>query len=341
MARIDLPAVTQWISAAAHEHGGHLAAHLMTRLSISRRIANKLIAKLVQAQWLASVGTPRRPHHTAGALRQVVRRYLLSGLEEDLPWARDFAPFFALRPNVARLVQHAFTELLNNAVDHSGGTSVTVSLRQTAAHVQLLVSDDGRGIFDRIAEAFDIDDPATAMLELGKGKLTSDPERHSGRGLFFSSRLADVFDLHANARAFQQRAWDGHRWMPGRAMDRQGTSIYLAIALDTVRTLDEVLRQHSTDGRGVAFDATSVPLQLLTGDQVGLESRAQARRVVQRLGSFRRAELDFGGVGEVGHGFTDELFRVFSRQHPGVELVPVRMAPRVAEMVDAVRSGAA
>lgn len=341
MARIDLPAVTQWITAAAQQHGGELAAHLEARLGISRRGAHKLITRLVQAQWLVSEGTPRRPRHAAGPLRQVVRRYLLSGLEEDLPWARDFAPFFALRPNVARMVQHAFTELLNNAADHSGGTSVTVSLRQTAAHVQLLVSDDGRGLFDRIAEAFDIADPATAMLELGKGKLTSDPDRHTGRGLFFTSRLADVFDLHANTRAFQQRAWEGHRWTPGRAMERQGTSIYLAMPLDTTRTLDDVLRAHSTDGRGVAFDATCVPLQLLMAQQVGLESRAQARRVAQRLSAFRRAELDFGGIGEVGHGFADELFRVFTREHPGVELVPVHMTPRVAEMVDAVRTGVA
>jgi anti-sigma regulatory factor (Ser/Thr protein kinase) len=36
------------------------------------------------------------------------------------------------------------------------------------------------------------------MLELSKGKLTSEPDRHNGRGLFFTSRLADVFDLHAN-----------------------------------------------------------------------------------------------------------------------------------------------
>jgi hypothetical protein len=39
----------------------------------------------------------------------------------------------------------------------------------------------------------------------------------------------------------------------------------------------------------------------------------------------------------VGHGFTDELFRVFGSQHPELQLVPVNMAPRVAAMIGSVR----
>ena len=138
------------------------------------------------AQWLQRDGMRRDAAYRPGPLRQVVQRYPLAGLQEDLPWQRDFAPCFDLPPNVARMAQHAFTELLNNAIDHSGGTQVTVSVRQTALHLQLLVSDDGVGVFERIQQNFDIADPTLAMLELSKGKLTSAPDRHSGHGLFFS-----------------------------------------------------------------------------------------------------------------------------------------------------------
>jgi anti-sigma regulatory factor (Ser/Thr protein kinase) len=285
-------------------------------------------------------GSPRRPRHAPGLLRQVVQRYTLAGLEEDLPWSRDFAPCFRLPAEVQRMVQHVFCELLNNAIDHSEGTSVTVSMRQTAAHVQLLVSDDGRGLFDKIHEAFALEDPMLAMLELSKGKLTSAPQRHTGRGLFFTSRLADVFDLHANERAFQRRAWDTEGWQPGIALKHRGTSVYAAIALDTTRTLDQVLQAYSADASGVAFDRTVVPLRLITSALAGLESRAQARRVASRLHEFRRAEVDFAGVTRIGHGFADELFRVFSAQQPGFELVPVNMAPAVASLVESVRRAA-
>lgn len=334
----DLAAVTQWITATAARAGAELPAQVCERLGIGRRAALALLRRLEAAQWLVHEGTPRRRVWRPGPLRQVVQRYAIAGLHEDLPWARDFAPFFALPPEVARMAQHAFTELLNNAIDHSGGTQVTVSMRQTAAHLQLLVSDDGCGVFQRIESAFSIGDPTLAMVELAKGKLTTQPERHTGRGLYFTSRLADMFDLHANETAFQYRGWDRRSWHAGKPLSRQGTSIYMAIALDTPRTLDAVLRAHSLDGAGYGFDRTVVPLQLLAGPSSGLESRAQAKRVASRLQSFRRAEVDFSGIADVGHGFVDELFRVFMREQPQLELVPVGMAPRVAAMVDSVRA---
>ncbi|GAB4041779.1 MAG: DUF4325 domain-containing protein [Rubrivivax sp.] len=330
MKRTSLAAATTWITAAAASHGDDLIAHVMQRQGLSRRRARKLLAALVQTQWLRAEGTPRKPVYRPGPMRQVVRHYPLAGLEEDLPWARDFAPLLDLKPHVARLAQHAFTELVNNAIDHSGGSGVTVSVRQTGFHLQMLVSDDGCGVFESVRRGHGIDDPAVAMLELSKGKLTTQPERHCGHGLFFVARSADIFDLHANRQAFQRRPGKSG-WFGLRPLERQGTSVFLAIALDTPRTLDDVLRAHAEAGYG--FDHTEVALRLLTGPSIGLESRAQARRVAARLTQFRRAKLDFSGIADIGPAFADELFRVFARAHPDVELRPEAMAPRVAAMV--------
>ena len=175
------------------------------------------------------------------------------------------------------------------------------------------------------------------MLELAKGKLSTRPDGHNGRGLFFTARLADIIDLHANALAFQQRDWQREQWHRTRPACRQGSAVYVAFNLDTERRLDAVLRRYSLDGAGYGFERTVVPLQLATGPQLALASRAQARRVAHRLQRFRRVELDFGGLDSVGHGFADELLRVFSHQHPEVDLVPVNMAPQVAAMVQSVR----
>ncbi|RVT51605.1 STAS-like domain-containing protein [Rubrivivax albus] len=334
MPRPTLASATTWITAAATHHPDDLIDHLMLCLGISRRRTRRLLGQLVDAHWLVEEGSKRRPHYRPGPMRQVVRRYALAGLAEDCPWAQDFAPFFDLRPNVARLAQHAFTELLNNAIDHSGGSGVTVSMRQTGLHLQMLVSDDGCGLFQRIEQAWQIDDPRLAMLELGKGKLTTQPARHLGQGLFYVARAADVFDLHANRHGFQRRP--GHSgWADVRPIERQGTSIYLAIALDTPRTLDQVLRSHADDGYG--FDHTEVSLRLLTGPSTWLESRAQARRVTARLSAFRRAHLDFSGIDEIGPAFADELFRVYASAHPQVQLVPEAAAPRVAAMIASVQ----
>jgi anti-sigma regulatory factor (Ser/Thr protein kinase) len=338
MARIDIHSLCLWITAAAVQHPNDLARQVVERTGLTRATVNKALARLVALNWLERSGTPRKPVHRPGLLRQVVQQYTLSGLQEDVPWSRDFAPFFQLPPHVRQMTQHAFVELLNNAIDHSEGASVTVSLRQTPSHVQLLVSDDGRGLFDKIEAAFDIDDPHLAIFELSKGKLTSEAKRHTGRGLFFTSKLADVFDLHANEVAFQQRGWETSGWRPARALKRRGTSVYAAIALDTPRSLETVLNAWSLDGAGVGFDRTVVPVRLMTSPEVGLESRAQARRVASRLGEFQRAEIDFDGIDRIGHGFADELFRVQAADHPRLDLQPVNMTAAVAAMVRSVRA---
>ncbi len=339
VARQNLETITQWITAAAQRRPHGLDVELAARMNVSQRSARRTLARLVELNWLVREGSARRPEWRPGLLRQVVQRYELAGLEEDLPWSLDFAPHFVLAPNLLRLVQQAFNELLNNAIGHSGGSHVAVSLRQTANQAQLLVSDNGVGLFERIAQTFSIASPALAMLELSKGKLTSQPERHTGQGLFFTSRLADVFDLHANDAAFQQRAWDERGWHPQRALRHAGTSIYAAFALDTPRTLDGVRRAYSVgaDPFGVDFNRTVVPLRLITSTIEGLESRAQARRVCARLGEFRRAEIDFGGVASVGHAFADELFRVFGPAQHSLELVPVNMSPAIAALVASVQ----
>ncbi len=339
MTRLAIDHLTLWISAAAREHSHDLVAHVEERTGASRRAVQAALRRLVDAHWLTRSGTSRRPVYAPGLLRQVARSYTLHGLQEDLPWQRDFAPNFDLPPQVTRMIQHGFTELVNNAADHSGGSSVTVSLRQTPSHVQLLVSDDGCGVFDKICAAFDIADAQHAMLELSKGRLTSQPEQHTGRGLFFSSQLADVFDIHANNTAFQRRAWESTGWQRGRPLPRQGSSIYMAIALDTKRTLDQVLEAWSTAGDGIEFDQTTIALRLLAGPGQPLDSRAQARRVAARLPMFKRAEISFDGVADVGHGFADELFRVFARAHKEVELLPTHMTPRIAALVKSAQNG--
>ena len=339
MTRLAIDHLTLWITAAAHEHALDLPAYVEERTGASHRATLAALRRLVDAQWLTRGGSARRPVYGPGLLRQVVRSYTLHKLQEDIVWQRDFAPHFALPRHVGRMIQHGFTELVNNAIDHSGGTSVTVSLRQTPSHAQLLVSDDGCGVFDKICDTYELADAQHAMLELSKGRLTTQPQAHTGRGLFFSSQLADVFDIHANGRAYQRRAWEACGWQRGRALPRQGSSIYMAIALETTRTLAQVMADWSCDGTGIAFDQTTVTLALLTQAGELLDSRAQARRIAARLPQFRRATLDFAGIEDIGHPFADELFRVFARSQPTLELLPRNMNTRVAAMVQHARAG--
>jgi anti-sigma regulatory factor (Ser/Thr protein kinase) len=89
-----------------------------------------------------------------------------------------------LPPNVAAIMHYAFTEILNNAIDHSMTDRCRIEARLDATKVAFSVKDDGIGVFQSIAKKFELEDEHAALIELIKGKTTTMPEAHSGEGLF-------------------------------------------------------------------------------------------------------------------------------------------------------------
>jgi hypothetical protein len=85
----------------------------------------------------------------------------------------------------------------------------------------------------------------------------------------------------------------------------------------------------------MAFDKTEVRIRLYTLGTVHV-SRSQARRVLSGLEKFKSVILDFGKVPMIGQGFADELFRVYKKSHPEIELKPINMNAAVKFMIDRV-----
>src|ERR1035437_4558795 len=111
-------------------------------------------------------------------------------------WTKDVGEALGEQPeNVRDIWQYGFTEMFNNARDHSGGTSVYVVIRKTATSAEMIISDNGIGIFPKIQIGLNLLDARHAVFELTKGKLTTDPARHTGEGIFFTSRMFDSFDI--------------------------------------------------------------------------------------------------------------------------------------------------
>ena len=108
---------------------------------------------------------------------------------------------------------YGFTEMLNNAKDHSGGKTIFVRVSKTAITTEMMIADDGIGIFKKIQQAFDLPDQRYAILELAKGKLTTDPDRHTGEGIFFSSRMFDRFAIGADKTYYGHRFGDDSDWV--------------------------------------------------------------------------------------------------------------------------------
>ena len=321
------------VTADVVAHPRDLTRHYADQLNISRVAANKYIQQLERAGWIARSGTSTHPVFSPGYKRRVSHSYPVLGLEEHVAWERDFKPYFNLAPNVMNIAGHGFTEMLNNAIDHSAGSSAFVWANQNERQLQIIVSDDGIGIFAKITQALGLPDMRQALFELSKGKLTTDPSKHTGEGVFFTSRMFDAFEISANGLQFRHASALPHDWLreaPG--IFPEGTTVYMDIASTSTRTAADVYAQFTDAPEDYDFSRTVVPMRLARYGDEQLISRSQAKRLIARFDRFRTVILDFAEVQEIGQAFADELFRVYGASHPQVELLPKNMTEQVERM---------
>lgn len=328
-----LSRLTSTITVDVTLHAHDLTRHIAEKLGISRTAANKYIHQLEEGGWIARSGPSTRPVFSPGYKRRASKLYALESLEEDVAWSRDFRPYLSLSPNVLSIVNHGFTEMLNNAIDHSAGSEVFVWMTQTENKVKLVISDNGVGIFFKIATALELPDMRQALFELSKGKFTTDPSRHSGEGVFFTSRMFDSFEINANGLEFyhdQKFALDVLHEADGIFTD--GTTVLMEIETGSARTTSDVYTQFTNAPDDFDFSKTVVPMRLAQFGDEFLVSRSQAKRLIARFDRFKTVILNFAGVEEIGQAFADEIFRVYANSHPDVELIPDKMSAQVERM---------
>ncbi len=75
---------------------------------------------------------------------------------------------------------------------------------RSAMNARIVVSDNGIGIFRKIRRDLHLTDERHAILELSKGKVTTDPNRHSGQGIYFTSRAFEKFGILSGRLYFGQ-----------------------------------------------------------------------------------------------------------------------------------------
>lgn len=232
-------------------------------------------------------------------------------------------------------MQHGLTEMVNNAVDHSEGRHLVVVARRDAERVSLWVIDDGVGIFRKIARALQLPDERLALLELSKGKFTTDPRRHTGEGVFFTSRMFDNFQILSGDLVFDHDELQDNNFLfdVEDPRSRHGTTVLMSIGLASERTVKQVFDEYSSGPDDYDFARTVVPVRLARVGAENLVSRSQAKRLMQRVEKFRCVVLDFAGVSMVGQAFADEVFRVFANAHPHVELSAMHAVPEVQQMI--------
>jgi anti-sigma regulatory factor (Ser/Thr protein kinase) len=328
--------IRQFILENVEDHPADITLVTAEHFGISRQAAHRHVSRLTNDGLLIAEGATRNRTYKPKPLAELDIKLPLSGLQEDKVWRETIRPLLENLPsNILGICQYGFTEMVNNAIDHSEGTKLKIQLRRTYQKISLFITDNGVGIFNKIQKTFDLDDPLHAILELSKGKLTSDPAHHTGEGIFFTSRMFDAFLIWSDKLSFTHKEGLGSDFLFENPQEKMsGTWIGMEIATNASRTTQQVFDAYTSDDYG--FSKTSVPVKLAAYGGENLVSRSQAKRLLVRFEKFKEIILDFSDVEMIGQAFADEIFRVFQAQNPTIRLSSANANEQVQKMIQRV-----
>lgn len=324
-------AIKQEILLLAKHHRLFTVADIRSEMKndVSRQYISSVINELVRAGELVRLGRGKLTKYSLPEVaidlsdRIETRFKNNESLDEDRVYRRLLLPSIKTRnlPDmVRRIAQYSFTEIFNNAIDHSESKTIGVNFSVGASQIDFKISDRGIGIFNNIMQKHKLNDQLEAIQELVKGKVTTQKNHHSGEGIFFTSRAVDIFMIESgNYRYLVDNRIDDF-FVERLNSPLKGTHVHITINNDTQRDLGDIFRKYQTDPEEGAFDITEIKVRLYK-EGVEYISRSQAKRLLHGLDKYEKVILDFEDVSTIGQGFADEIFRVYSKNHPKVEIV--------------------
>jgi anti-sigma regulatory factor (Ser/Thr protein kinase) len=325
--------IRQFLIDSVDQHPSDLVSITAKKFGVTRQAVHRHLHRLCREGILRAAGHTKARTYFLGPLDQFSATFRLQGLEEHVPWDENIRPQLASAPkNVIDILGHGFTEMLNNAIDHSESESANARLVRTAQAVTLEIEDQGVGIFRKIQRELHLPSERQSVFELFKGKLTTDPVRHTGEGVFFTSRMVDRFTLQSGKlRITHDRKKED--WQI-EELDTAciGTLVRMTVSLTTKLQVKDLFNEFA-DAEELTFSRSHAPIKLAQFGLDRLVSRSQARRVVARFDRFSEVVLDFSDVEFIGQAFADEVFRVFQTANPTVRLTPINTNRFVAGMI--------
>jgi hypothetical protein len=145
-----------------------VAAEVSRKFAISRVAANRHIRKLIDLDLIRAVGnTSARTYELVDHIQHFGSISNSPEIREDKVWREEILPQINrefLLPNVRDICQYGFTEMMNNAVDHSEANKISFGVEVNAKRIRLMIADDGIGIFNKLYRELNLDDERHAAL---------------------------------------------------------------------------------------------------------------------------------------------------------------------------------
>ena len=312
-------------------------------LNVSRQYVSSVLSKMVTTGSLIRAGTGEfiyyaLPEKASVLFTEITKKLKNENLSEDIVFQEleNQSPIIKNLPeNISSILFYAFTEMLNNAIDHSQSKNIVVSLHNKDGLIEFTVEDFGVGAFRNVMTKKKLKSELAAIQDLLKGKTTTAPQAHSGEGIFFTSKIGDLFILESFGYRLRLDNQLPDVFIEEISNKKRGTKVIFQLSAGSKKHLNDVFKEFQTDASEYAFDKTEVQVKLYTMGTIYI-SRSQARRILSGLEKFKTIILDFDKVPTVGQAFSDEIFRVFRARHPEIEIKSINMVEPVAFMINRV-----
>ncbi|MEW6408163.1 MAG: STAS-like domain-containing protein, partial [Patescibacteria group bacterium] len=206
----------------------------------------------------------------------------------------------------------------------------SIRVNRTKKDLKFIVRDYGVGVFRNARKKFHLKNELDAINHLLKGRQTTAPKFHTGEGIFFTSKVADLFILESFGKRLTV-----DNLIPDILVKNikslHGTRVTFIISTKSKKNLTKIFRAYST--AGFNFGKTKVLIKLNIIDSIYM-SRSQARRIMFGLDKYKEIILDFKDVDTVGQSFADEIFRVWQSAHKKIKIIATNTSENAKFMID-------
>lgn len=299
--------------------GGITADSLEKELGFSRQYIVRLLSGLMSQGEIHRQGKTRAAKYYPGKASNEIDHLELIKEREGLSEYTVFEEVSKrmqltshLSKNCLSIFDYAFTEMLNNAIDHSYSKKIWIEVKMDNANITFIIKDLGIGAIESIKRGFKIRDDFLALEHLFKGKQTTAKEAHSGQGIFFTSKVVDTYQIATSHMEFIIDNLMADEFLRDIGQ-RKGTTVTCKIKINTRRKIKDVFDKYTGDD--YEFNQNIVKINLSKHKR--LMSRSEAKRLLTGLDEYTVLDFSFKNVDEVGQGFCDEIFRVYGNRNPG------------------------
>ncbi len=329
------------------QKGKITSSEITSVVGVSRQYVNMVISNLIAEKEVVKLGGTRNAFYVSkdyiskhsdvvpNVFKKTYKNKLLEEHKILLEIEERFPKLEQLPENVKSIFIFAFSEMFNNAIEHSRSKNISIEIAVRDKDLSFIVNDFGVGVFRNIMKKKNLKSEIQAIQDLLKGKTTTMPKSHSGEGIFFTSKSGDVFILDSFGYQLTINTIKSDVSIHRIPLKKRGTRVIFRINVNSNRHLNDVFKKYTNliNESDYGFDKTEIRVKLFTTGGIHV-SRSQARRVLSGLEKFKIILFDYENVPMVGQAFADEIYRVFQELHPDIRLENENMSEGVQFMVE-------